>query len=581
MPIQILADPLIDQIAAGEVIERPASVAKELVENALDAGARHITVDVERGGIGLLRVRDDGAGLAPDELPLALARHATSKIASLEDLERVMTLGFRGEALPSIASVSRLRIASRPAAAKSGAEIEAADGRVGRARPAAHPAGTTVEVRDLFHKVPARRKFLRAEATEFQHVMRAVTRLALSRFDVAFTLTHNRREQYSLPVASSRLEMETRIARLVGEDFVSNSLHLAYGHLGLRLEGWIGLPSQSRAQADRQYLFVNGRMVRDRLLVNAARLGYQDVMYGGRHPAWLLYLSLDPTQVDVNAHPQKLEVRFRDGRGVHDFVFRTLERALAATRADGGGAPPVPASGLGIAAQYTPGTLSLGEPSTAAYGAARSVQESLAASVQRAGSEDAPLGYAVAQLHGIYIVTQTADGIALVDMHAAHERIIYERLKAALDSGQGARQPLLVPAMVTCTEADAALAMQHHDELAAAGLVVDRVGPATLAVREVPVVLAGQDVAAVLRDALADLGEHGATHRIAERQNELLANIACRSAVRAHRALSIEEMNALLRDMERTERSGQCSHGRPTWTRVTLAELDRLFLRGR
>jgi DNA mismatch repair protein MutL len=582
MPIQILADPLIDQIAAGEVIERPASVAKELIENALDAGARHVTVDVERGGIGLLRVRDDGTGLVQGELPLALARHATSKIASLEDLERVMTLGFRGEALPSIASVSRLRIASRPAAARSGAEIEAADGRVGRPRPAAHPAGTTVEVRDLFHKVPARRKFLRAEATEFQHVMRTVTRLALSRFDVAFTLTHNRREQFSLPVAPGRLEKEARIARLVGDDFIANSLYVQHEQLGLRLEGWIGLPSQARAQADRQYLFVNGRMVRDRLLVNAARLGYQDVMYGGRHPAWVLYLSLDPVQVDVNAHPQKLEVRFRDGRGVHDFVFRTLERALADTRGQGGGAPPAPAAGLlGVAAQYMPGMLRLGEPPPAAYGTPGSMQDGRMAAGAPAHSADAPLGYAVAQLHGIYIVAQTADGIALVDMHAAHERILYEQLKSALDVGQGARQPLLVPAMVSCTEAEVSLAMQHRDELAAAGLVVDRVGPATLAIREVPVVLAGQDVAAVLRDALADLGLHGATHRISERQNELLANIACRSAVRAHRALSIDEMNALLRDMERTERSGQCSHGRPTWTRVTLAELDRLFLRGR
>ncbi len=582
MPIQILADPLIDQIAAGEVIERPASVAKELIENALDAGARHIAIDVERGGIGLLRVRDDGVGMESGELPLALARHATSKIASLDDLEHVMTLGFRGEALPSIASVSRFRMASRTAAASSGAEIESANGRVARPRPAAHPAGTTVEIRDLFHKVPARRKFLRAEATEFQHVLRTVTRLALSRFDVAFTLTHNRREQFALPVAGSRLEQETRIARLVGADFIANSLHVEHVHQGLRLEGWIGLPSQARAQADRQYLFVNGRMVRDRLLGNAARLGYQDVMYGGRHPAWLLYLTLDPVQVDVNAHPQKLEVRFRDSRGVHDFVFRTLERALASTRAAASGAPPVAAAGLvGGAAHYAPGLLRLGEPPPADYGARGSTPQSPDGREPAPEAAGAPLGHAVAQLHGIYIVAQTIDGIVLVDMHAAHERILYERLKAAVDSGHGARQPLLVPAIVECTEADAELAMQHRDELAAAGFVVDRVGPGTLAIREVPIVLAGQDIAAVLRDALADLGQHGATHRIAERQNELLANIACRSAVRAHRMLSIDEMNALLRDMERTERSGQCSHGRPTWTRVTIAELDRLFLRGR
>jgi DNA mismatch repair protein MutL len=316
--------------------------------------------------------------------------------------------------------------------------------------------------------------------------------------------------------------------------------------------------------------------------VNAARLGYQDVMYGGRHAAWLLYLTLDPVQVDVNAHPQKLEVRFRDGRGVHDFVFRTLERALASTRTAASGAPPAPAAALlGGSVEYRPGILRLGEPPPAGYGARGSTPLAPDGRERAPDAADAPLGHAVALLHGIYIVTQTTDGIALVDMHAAHERIIYERLKAAADAGHGARQPLLVPAAVECTEADAELAMQHRDELAAVGLVVDRVGPATLAIREVPIVLAGQDVAAVLRDALADLGEQGSTHRIAERQNELLANIACRSAVRAHRMLSIDEMNSLLRDMERTERSGQCSHGRPTWTRVTLAELDRLFLRGR
>ncbi len=581
MPIQILADPLIDQIAAGEVIERPASVAKELIENALDAGAGHITIDVERGGIGLLRVRDDGAGIAPEELPLALARHATSKITSLEDLEHVTSLGFRGEALPSIASVSRFRMASNTVEGGRAAEIESDDGRAGRPRPAAHPVGTTVEVRDLFHKIPARRKFLRTEATEFQHVLRTVTRLALSRYDVAFTLSHNRREQFALPAATSRLDKEARIARLVGSDFIENSLYVEHEHMGLRLTGWIGMPSQARAQADRQYLFVNGRMVRDRLLVNAARLGYQDVMYGGRHPAWLLYFSLDPAQLDVNAHPQKLEVRFRDSRGVHDFVFRTLERALASTRASDADAPPVPASALVGAAQYAPASLRLSQPTVMDFGAAGAVGEMQAAGEHPSGSGDAPLGYAVAQLHGIYILAQTADGIVLVDMHAAHERILYERLKAAADSGRGMRQPLLVPAVVECTAADAELALQHGGELAAAGLIVDRIGPASLAIREVPIVLAGQDVAAVLRDALADLGQHGATHRIALRQNELLANIACRSAVRANRMLSIGEMNALLRDIERTERSGQCSHGRPTWTRVTLAELDRMFLRGR
>ena len=579
MPIRRLDNTLVDQIAAGEVIERPASVAKELLENALDAGASQLTIDVERGGIRMLRVRDDGNGIPAAELALALARHATSKITSLADLERVATLGFRGEALPSIASVSRLTVTSRPADARQASSIESVEGRLGKPKPAAHPPGTTVEVRDLFHRVPARRKFLRADTTEYQHVLRTVIRIALSRFDVAFTLTHNRREQFALPPAASRLEREARVARLVGADFVANSRHVTHALSGMALEGWVGLPSQSRAQPDRQFLFVNGRMVRDRLLASAARLGYRDVSHGGRHPAWLLYLTVDPLQVDVNAHPQKLEVRFRDGRAVHDFLFRSVERALAAAGQEAGAAPPVaPGALFGDPTADSRHALPLGEP-WEPYALPAGTANHDARPAPPAG--DTPLGQAVAQLHGIYIVTQTADGMALVDMHAAHERVIYERLKSALDAGGGARQPLLVPAVVATSEADAALAAQHLEELAAAGLVVDRIGPGTLAIREVPAVLAGQDVAAVLRDALADLGEHGATHRIAERQNELLANIACRSAVRAHRLLSVPEMNALLRDMERTERSGHCSHGRPTWTRVSLAELDRLFLRGR
>jgi len=578
MPIRLLEGPLVDQIAAGEVIERPASVVKELVENALDAGARAIAVDVESGGIRLVRVRDDGDGIPAGELQLALARHATSKITSLEDLERVATLGFRGEALPSIASVSSLRLSSRARGAAAGAAIEVADGRVGKAGPAPQPSGTMVEVRDLFHRVPARRKFLRAEATEFQHVLKTVARLALSRFDVAFTLTHNRREQFALPAAAGRREREARVARLVGPDFVATSRHVEFSQAGLALEGWIGLPAASRAQPDRQFLFVNGRMVRDRLLANAVRLGYRDVSHGGRHPAWLLYLTLDPLQVDVNAHPQKLELRFRDVRGVHDFLFRTVERALA--QAGQGDAPQAPVAGaarLGGAHISAAAALALGEP----LGMYAAVAPAPGARDAADSDGEHPLGHAIAQLHGIYIVAQSAEGMVLVDMHAAHERILYERLKAAMDSGRGPRQALLVPALLEVTEGEALLAEQHARELDAAGFTVDRAGPATLAVREVPVALAGSDVAALLADALADLGAGGTAHRIDGGQNELLANIACRSAVRAHRQLSVPEMNALLRDMERTERSGQCSHGRPTWTRLSLAELDRIFLRGR
>jgi len=576
MPIRILEGPLVDQIAAGEVIERPASVVKELVENALDAGARQVTVDVEHGGIRMIRVRDDGTGIAPDELALALARHATSKIASLDDLERVASLGFRGEALPSIASVSGLRLASRRQDAAAGAAIECQDGEPGRVQPAAHPQGTTVEVRDLFHRVPARRKFLRAEATEFQHVLKTVARLALSRFDVAFTLTHNRREQFALPAAPGRREREARIARLVGADFVAASRFVTHTQAGLALEGWIGMPSASRAQPDRQHLFVNGRMVRDRLLGSAVRLGYRDVSHGGRHPAWLLYLALDPMQVDVNAHPQKLELRFRDGRGVHDFLFRTVERALAEAGQGEAGSAPVSAAAR-WAAPPAAVALALGEPSPV-FGTAPAQRPGAGPAAPVA---DQPLGHAIAQLHGIYIIAQSAEGMVLVDMHAAHERILYERLKTAMDTGQGPRQALLVPVLLETTEGEASLAEQHADELTAAGFAVDRVGPATLAIREVPVALAGADVAGVLADALADLGAGGAVHRIDSSQNELLANIACRSAVRANRQLSIPEMDALLRDMEQTERSGQCSHGRPTWTRLTLAELDRIFLRGR
>ena len=577
MPIRILAGPLVDQIAAGEVIERPASVVKELVENALDAGASQVTIEVEHGGMRLIRVRDDGGGIPAAELSLALARHATSKVASLADLERVATLGFRGEALPSIASVSSLRIASRASGAAEAVAVESVDGMAADAAPAAHPPGTTVEVRDLFHRVPARRKFLRAEATEYQHILRTMTRLALSRFDVAFTLAHNRRQQFALPPAAGRREREARIAKLVGADFVAASRHVEFAQAGLALEGWIGLPSASRAQTDRQYLFVNGRMVRDRLLGSAVRLAYRDVSHGDRHPAWVLYLTLDPLQVDVNAHPQKLELRFRDARTVHDFLFRTVERALAEAGYGPAGRAPVAAIAWGDGMAPGPAPLAFGEPAPRP-GYAVGIADAPAAMTT---SGDQPLGHAVAQLHGIYIVAQSAEGMVLVDMHAAHERILYERLKNALDSGRGPRQALLVPALLETTEGEAALAEQHADELRAAGFAVDRVGPATLAVREVPVALAGQDVAGVLADALADLGAGGTAHRIDGSQNELLANIACRSAVRAHRQLSIPEMNALLRDMERTERSSQCSHGRPTWTRLTLAELDRIFLRGR
>jgi len=580
MPIRQLPENLVNQIAAGEVVERPASVVKELVENALDAGAGRVVVELERGGIGLVRVRDDGSGIPPGELALALSRHATSKIATLDDLGAVASLGFRGEALPSIASVSRFRMASATAGA-AGAEVEVTDGLTGAVRPAAHPPGTTVEVRDLFYNVPARRKFLRAESTEYQHALRTLSRLAMSRFGTGFTLTHNRREVFSLPPATGREEREERIARLAGPEFVAHAAYVEHESAGLRLEGWICLPTYARAQADQQFLFVNGRMVRDRLLGNAVRLGYQDVLYGGRQPAYLLYLEVDPAQVDVNAHPQKLELRFRDGRHVHDFVFRSVERALAATRPRGSSAGSASSAWLAGASPVAQG-LPLAEPVTPVAGFDwRDLARGLPASEPGQESADVPpLGYAVAQLHGLFILSQTPDGIVLVDMHAAHERVLYERLKVAMETG-AARQALLVPATVEVGPDEASLAEQHAESLAAAGLVVDRIGQASLAVREVPASLAGTDVAGLLRDVLADLAVHAATHRIVERQNELLASLACRAAIRAHRSMTIAEMNALLREMERTDRADQCNHGRPTWTRISLDELDRLFLRGR
>ncbi|MCZ8132255.1 MAG: DNA mismatch repair endonuclease MutL [Steroidobacteraceae bacterium] len=618
MPIRVLPSHLVNQIAAGEVIERPASVAKELVENALDAGARRVEVHVEQGGVGLLKVVDDGAGIAPEELSLAVERHATSKIASLDDLERIGSLGFRGEALPSIGSVARLRLTSRRAPATHGTSITVDGGVAAAPEPAPHPPGTTVEVRDLFYNVPARRKFVRSAATEFQHVERYVARLALSRHDVGFLLTHQGRRAFAVEaaVAGDRAAQEKRIAALVGEEFLHGCVHLDHAQGGLRLHGWLGLPTHSRAQPDRQYAFVNGRMVRDRFLANAVRLGYRDVLFHGRHPAYVLYLDLDPVRVDVNAHPQKLEVRFRDPRSVHEFVMRTVEQALAATRPAAAAAGPVP---LSAGAEF--GLVRGALPGTAAGGPAGSprTQVALGLGIADAGAhldwtrlarEDVgpgaglpagtdpvahrgagshadaqaglpPLGYAIAQLHGIYILAQTADGLALVDQHAAHERVLYERLKRELLTGPVHRQGLLVPETLEVGVAAADLAEEHAPALAELGFVVDRAGPAHLAVREVPAAFGTRDVAGLVRDALAELAERGTTEAAAVGRERMLATLACHAAVRAHRTLTLAEMNALLREMERTDRADQCNHGRPTWVRLSLDELDRLFLRGR
>ena len=577
MPIRVLEPELINQIAAGEVIERPASVIKELIENALDAGARRIDIEVEKGGVALCRVRDDGGGIAADELPLALARHATSKISALDDLEHVVSFGFRGEALPSIASVSRLEMISRTADGEHGWKVSVGNGGEAVA-PAPHPPGTTVEVRDLFFNVPARRKFLRSEATELQHIARHVERLALSRFDVAIQLTHNQRRVITLPAAPDRAAREQRVAEVCGGEFLDSALYIENATAGLRLSGWIAQPTFARGQPDLQFWFINGRPVRDRLLVSAARLGYRDVLFHGRHPAYVLYLELDPARVDVNAHPAKQEVRFRDARTVHDFVHRTLAEVLSETRPQPEATGPVAAVRLIGERQIG---LTLREDAAAPYFAVPPAGDMPEATSPSRPTEEFPLGFALGQLHGIYILAQTTDGLVVIDMHAAHERVMYEKLKQ-LAAGDGTQpQLLLVPIVIRVSAAEAERAERNREQFVRLGFDIDRLDAQQLVIRQVPVLLARSDVGTLIRDVLAELGENEQSLHIQDRGNELLASLACRSAMRAHRAMTHAEMNALLREMERTERADQCNHGRPTWMRLSVADLDRLFLRGR
>jgi DNA mismatch repair protein MutL len=596
VPIHVLPDELISQIAAGEVIERPASVVKELVENSLDAGARRIDVEVERGGLGLIVVRDDGVGIPPEQIALALTRHATSKISSSDDLERIASLGFRGEALPSIASVSRLTLTTRTAAVPHAWTVAVREGAIDAPGPAAAPDGTRIEVRDLFFNLPARRKFLRSEGTEYQHIARMLERLALSRFDVAFSLAHNGRPVWSLAAAQAVPARLARVAEVCGREFAEHALELRHDTEAMSLHGWLALPTFSRSQADLQFVFLNGRFLRDKLLAGALRAAYQDVMFHGRFPAYLLYLQMDPRLVDVNAHPQKLEVRFREPQRIRDFLFRSVEQALAATR-------PTPGSAGSAAAESLTGARSAGlaqgrfhlpeAPRAAALDAYRdfvatAVRDGgegapapwLPASLPSDGPPDAPLGYAIAQLHGIYILTQTADGMVLVDMHAAHERVTYERMKKLL-AGETAQQRLLVPQVIPVSPAEGDAAEAHGPEFAALGFDLSRLAPTELALRAVPSLLQDREPATLVRDVLADLLDSGSSRRVEESINNLLATMACHAAVRAQRPLSLPEMNALLREMERTDRADQCNHGRPTWVRLSIAELDRLFLRGR
>lgn len=611
--IALLSPRLANQIAAGEVVERPASVIKELLENSLDAGATRVDIDVEQGGVKLLRVRDDGSGIVQDDLPLALSRHATSKIRDLDDLERVATLGFRGEALASVSSVSRLTLTSCTEGADQAWQVET-EGRdmEPRLQPAAHPRGTTVEVRDLFFNTPARRKFLRTEKTEFSHLEEVVKRLALSRFDVAFTLRHNGRTVFSLRPAHGEQEARRRVASVCGPAFVEQSLSVDSERSGLRLWGWVGLPTFSRSQADLQYFFVNGRMIRDKLVVHAVRQAYRDVLFNGRHPTFVLFLEVDPCVVDVNVHPTKHEVRFRDGRMVHDFLFSTLHRALATQRPGdqpagdaltGASVQAEPITGLAAGVFSGQERMSLNEPA-ASWSASPTyplerpapgvVSGNLqgysslygAAPVSSAPSDPAqeevpPLGYAVAQLHGVYILAENAQGLVVVDMHAAHERITYERLKQAMEQEGLRSQPLLVPESLAVSQREADCADEHADWFARLGFQLQRMGPETLGIREIPALLRQADAVQLVRDVLSDLLEYGTSDRIEAHRNELLSTMACHGSVRANRRLTPTEMNALLRDMEQTERSGQCNHGRPTWTQLGMAELDKLFLRGR
>lgn len=683
MPIRVLPSELVDQIAAGEVIERPASVVKELAENSLDAGASRIEIDVERGGLGLIRIRDDGHGIPAEELPLAVSRHATSKIASLDDLERVATLGFRGEALPSIGSVSRLRIASRPANAPHASEILVDGAAVAPVRPAAHPAGTTIEVRDLFFNVPARRKFVRTDATEVGHIARLVERLALSRFDVSFRLKSGTRTLLDAPAAVSHGEVleissgdgDARIRSVLGEEFLASAVPVNHSAGPVSITGWIGLPTVSRAQPDQQYWFVNGRNVRDRLLMNAVRVGYRDVLYHGRHSAYVLYLTLDPRLVDVNAHPAKLEVRFRDSRQIHDFVFRAIERTLAATKPNVSGPVAAPFEGSGVRdnrggafdaragspgeaaagsgrqgfgpaysgsgsgggtqagaggtfsgggspqgaggsphgvggsfggsgshgrpapARALQGTFDLREESRSPWriaealrgdesetlvgGAPGSTGERPGDAAGFSGDEAQPLGTAIAQLHGVYILAQNDTGLVLVDMHAAHERVLYEKLKAERSGSQPATQLLMEPVVVDLKPHELDAVLENRAEWERSGFALDALGPTRLALRAIPAILTGQNIPEVVHAVVRDLDMDADSHHLDGAADKFLGTLACRTAIHAHRRLTLPEMNSLLRQMEATDRANQCNHGRPTWTRLSLQDLDQLFLRGR
>jgi DNA mismatch repair protein MutL len=623
-PIQALPDQLISQIAAGEVVERPSAVVKELLENALDAGATQITVRLEEGGVKRIAITDNGRGIAPEQLPLALSRHATSKIASLTDLENVATLGFRGEALASIASVAAVTVTSRTPDAAHAWEIVGS--HLGAVAPSSGAHGTTIDVQDLYFNTPARRKFLKSEQTEYGHCAEVVRRIALARPDVAFSLTHNGRTIDHWNVS----EMAKRSAHILGSDFAEARLAIDQAAGPLRLHGYAGLPTASKARADGQFFYVNGRFVRDKLLMHAVRSAYQDVLHGDRFPCYVLALDLDPALVDVNVHPSKIEVRFRDSRAVHQFVFHAVQRTLAQTSATAFGSAPAPQAaaevggaggwrrpheqasfGPQLSATFSPspyppanrfdgpgvaqrtdsyGALFGGGGTDAgagvgfAQGAAGAPVTPYSAPISTVSDDEYPLGFALAQLHGIYILAQNARGLVLVDMHAAHERILYEQLKNAIDAqvnGQDMQvQALLIPVTFFADAVEVSTAQENQDTLTALGFDIAALSPTTLAVRSVPTLLKNADAQTLARDVLRDVREFGGSRVLIERRNELLGTLACHTAVRANRILSVPEMNALLRQMEGTERADQCNHGRPTWVQLDISALDKLFLRG-
>ena len=621
---------LINQIAAGEIIERPASMLKELIENALDAGATSIDIEVENAGVKRLKITDNGHGILKTDLSMALSRHATSKIGNLTDLEQIATLGFRGEALPSIASVTRMTIQSRELNSDQ-AWMVSSDGNnvTTEPQPVAHPVGTSIETRDLFYNTPARRKFLRTDNTEFKHLDQVVRKMALSRFDVAFKLQHNGRVVLHLPSVPS--DDARRLKMVCGDNVPENSLYFDEQRDGMRISGWAGLPSFSRSQADMQYFFLNGRLIRDKTIVHAVRLGYQDVLFHGRHPVYVLYLEMDPAGVDVNVHPTKHEVRFRDSRSVHGFVFRSIQRHIGASAgevgslqvdAEQGAASPKPINpnagvpngftqmsqqspihyqdNAQVSQQYQTGDRVTPNQVREQIGGYQKLAESLfrpdANSTQASSDhlnvsliakekqgDDAvipPMGYALAQLKGIYILAENEQGLVLVDMHAAHERITYERLKAAMESSSIAQQPLLVPVTIQVSETEMMAWQQQDDLFSKLGLEVEQLDEQILVVRSVPDVLVNSDVSQLVRDVLSDLVANESSNRIEETIHEVLSSMACHGSVRANRLLSIAEMNALLRDMEATERSGQCNHGRPTWVQMSISQLDGWFKRG-